>query len=324
MIMYASDLTLMSTISTMTSEPKPIIVPFLEVFVEHIQKERQLSGYTVRNYKHAINSFFHWLKENENWEGNLENISKNQIRGFIIEFQAKKSRKTLHNWISALRSFYHYLLKHQKIMINPWTNLTLPKLEKLLPSFMTEKEIKRLLESPQQLLAAEAIEPFEGWRDRLILELLYGGGLRISELVNLNYGAIDWENGIALVKGKGRKERQSPIGQTALNCLLHFKKHYAIYTEHADPIVVNRKHKRISPRKVQLLMKKYLLIAGLPKDLSPHKVRHSYATHLLSNGADLRLVQELMGHSSLATTQIYTHVNIKRLKDVHTLTHPRA
>jgi integrase/recombinase XerC len=174
------------------------------------------------------------------------------------------------------------------------------------------------------LLAEGKIDPATAWRDRLAMELLYGGGLRVSELVALNYGAIDFENGVARVVGKGRKERLCPLGRVALEVLKKFRAEFAPRTAPASPVLVNSLGRRTSAREVQLMLKRYLAFAGLPLDLTPHKLRHSYATHLLNAGADLRLVQELLGHAQLATTQVYTHVSVARLKEIYAKAHPRA
>jgi len=196
-------------------------------FLKHLSEHRRLSQYTHRNYGHAINVFFNWLREKEKWNGNIDAITKNQLRGFVIEFQNTHSRRTLHNWASALKMFFNYLIKHKKITNNPWATITLPKLDKPLPLFLTEKQIVELLVGPMRLLGNETIKPFEAWRDRLILELLYGGGLRVSELVSLNYGDIDWSTGVAHVLGKGSKERKCPLGEIALSCLKKFRDEFA-------------------------------------------------------------------------------------------------
>jgi integrase/recombinase XerC len=200
----------------------------------------------------------------------------------------------------------------------------LPKLEKRLPQFLTEEQMKSLLNGPQRLLDNETIEPRIAWRDRLAMELLYGGGLRVSELVALNHGAIDLESGVARVWGKGRKERLCPLGRPATALLAKFKNDFAQRTGGESPVMVNARHERLPVRQVQLMLKRYLALAELPMDLTPHKLRHSYATHLLNAGADLRLVQELLGHAQLATTQVYTHVSVARLKEIYAKAHPRA
>ena len=197
-------------------------------------------------------------------------------------------------------------------------------MERKLPKFLTESQMTALLNGPSRLLANETLLPFTAWRDRLVLELLYGGGLRVSELVGLTYGAIDLEQGSARVLGKGRKERICPLGATATAVLRKFRDDHARRTGPADPVLVTERHTRLTVRAVQLLVKRYLALADLPMDLSPHKLRHSYATHLLNAGADLRAVQELLGHANLTTTQIYTHTSVARLQEIHARAHPRA
>ena len=200
----------------------------------------------------------------------------------------------------------------------------MPKLERRLPKFLTEEQMVRLLAGPARLLENGGIAAFTACRDRLVMELLYGGGLRVSELTALNYGQIDLEAGVARVMGKGRKERLCPLGRVAVALLVKFKLEFALSSELSAPVVVNVRHQRLPVRQVQLLLKRYLVLAELPIDLTPHKLRHSYATHLLNAGADLRLVQELLGHAQLATTQVYTHVSVARLKEIYSKAHPRA
>jgi len=296
---------------------------WIKRFTSHIELERRLSPYTVRNYRHAIIKFFKWLRIETRWRGNLDKIESKAVRDFLIESRRRLSRRTLHNHVSALRAFYKYLLRQKVVKSNPFDGVTLPKLRRNLPKFLTEKQVSALLDGPMRLLENESIEPFQAWRDRLTLELLYGGGLRVSELVNLDYGMVDLSSGVARILGKGSKERICPLGGLALTCLNKFRKDFARSASYDDPVLINKNHRRLSVRAVQLIVKKYLALADLPMDMSPHKIRHSYATHLLNNGADLRLVQELLGHASLSTTQIYTHVGIARLKESHRKAHPR-
>jgi integrase/recombinase XerC len=295
-----------------------------KAFLLHLRQERNLSDYTVRNYNHAIDSFFGYLKSSREWDGELERIPKQLIRGYIIESQRDISRRTLHLHISAVRSFYKYLRKLDIIRSSPFVGITLPKLEKKLPKFLTEKQIDLLLDAPMNAMKTGRLEPFQAWRDQLMFELLYGGGFRISELCALNYEHIDMNTGAARVWGKGNKERIAPIGPCALDCLVHFKQNYAKETEGTSPVLINNQFKRVNARWVQRHLKNYLLMTGLPADITPHKLRHSFATHMMNAGADLRLVQELLGHSSLAATQVYTHVSISRLKATHKQAHPRA
>lgn len=294
-----------------------------QAFLNHLEQERQLSRYTVRNYAQALNRLLQWWLAQKRCKEDILALTPQQTRAFVIEQQHTLSRKTLHMHVSGLRTFFNYLLKHKKISANPWASLVLPKLEKSLPKFLTEKQVMRLLEGPTKLLEQSAINPFEAWRDRLVLELLYGGGFRVSEVVALNYGAIDEAQGVARVLGKGKKERLCPLGKVALACLAHFKTTFALQTDKTAPVLITRLGKRMDTRTIQRLVKKYLALADLPMDITPHKIRHTYATHLLNHGVDLRLLQDLLGHSSLSSTQVYTHVDMVRLKEAHQKSHPR-
>ncbi len=297
---------------------------WLARFVEFLEKERRYSEYTVRNYRAAVTGFFRWLRKEGRWAGDLDAVTPLQVRGFLIEKQRELGRRSLHNQVSGVRAFFRFARREKWTAKNPLTGTVLPKLDKPLPKFLTEEQMRKLLSGPMRLLEAGAIDPFSAWRDRLMLELLYGGGFRVSEAVGLNFGDIEWKSGVARVRGKGNKERLCPVGQVALACLRKFKTEFSQRTGFADPVLVNGKGERLYPRIVQLTMKRYLALADLPMDMTPHKIRHSYATHLLNNGAQLRIVQDLLGHANLATTQIYTHVSIERLKEVYTKAHPRA
>jgi integrase/recombinase XerC len=304
--------------------PADIAGAWLQPFLDHLRKERRYSEYTARNYGQAFTDFFAWLKRNQRGEGGFDVLAPRDVRDFVIEAQRRFDRRTLHNHVSGLRAFYRYWMQRGRLEKNPFSDVPLPKLQKKLPKFLTEIQAGALLEGPTKLLQNQAISAHDAWRDRLVLELLYGGGLRVSELVALNYGAIDFGDGSARVLGKGRKERICPLGTTAMKVLTKFREEFAPGTTHADPVVVNSPGKRMSVRAVQLLVKKYLALADLPMDLSPHKLRHSFATHLLNSGADLRSVQELLGHANLTTTQIYTHTSVARLKEIYSKAHPRA
>jgi integrase/recombinase XerC len=207
---------------------------------------------------------------------------------------------------------------------NPFSGAPLPKLEKRLPQFLTEEQARTLLASPGRLLESGGCDAFTACRDLLAMELLYGAGLRVSELVGLNHGSVELGEGVARVMGKGRKERVCPLGKAACAVLGKFRGEFSPATGPADPVLCNASGSRMTVRSVQLMLKRHLALAGLPLDLTPHKLRHSFATHLLNAGADLRVVQELLGHAQLVTTQVYTHVSIARLKDVYDKAHPRA
>lgn len=297
---------------------------WIDPFIRHISGERRLSSYTARNYLSALETFFEFLETESNWGGKLKQVELRVARDFVIEQQRRVSRRTVHNYVSGLRTFFKYWIRQGKIDSNPLVGLTLPKLPKKLPAFMTEAQVKLLLTGPMRLLENEAVTPFVAWRDRLVLELLYGAGFRVSELCDLTYGQVSFDEGVARVVGKGGKSRVCPLGRVAMAVLEKWRREFAPSTAYDAPIVVSNRKVRWSSRAIQLLLKKYLALADLPMDLTPHKIRHSYATHLLDNGADLRLVQELLGHSKLSTTQIYTHLNIGRLKAAFDQAHPRA
>ena len=296
----------------------------MDLFAEHLSLERRLSNYTVRNYRHALVNFFAWLRTQVDWPGDLNVISKTFVRSYLVEEQRRLSRRTLRNHVSGIRMFFKFCMERKLAERNPFLGLTLPKVAKTLPKFLTERQADLLLSQPIQLIETDALEPFLAWRDRIVLEILYGGGVRVSELVGLNYGDLDLRRATVRVTGKGNKQRLCPIGENAVHCVRHFRSEFAQDSSINAPLIVNRAGKRLSVRSVQIMLKKYLRMAGLPDDLTPHKLRHSYATHMLDNGADLRSVQELLGHANLSTTQIYTHVTVARLKQVHGQAHPRA
>lgn len=304
--------------------PPAVAAEWLQPFSDYLAKERRYSAYTVRNYRQAFADFYTWLRQTKRGERGLGSLTPRDTRDFIIEAQRRFKRRTLHNHVSGLRTFFRFWMQRGKVRHNPFAGVPLPKLEKTLPKFLTETQMALLLAGPQKLLANDSLDAFRAWRDRLVLELLYGGGLRVSELVALDYGAVDLGSGSARVLGKGRKERICPFGAVAMAVLKKFRDEFARRTAPADPIIVSDRHKRMTVRAVQLLVKKYLAHADLPMDLSPHKMRHSYATHLLNSGADLRAVQELLGHANLTTTQIYTHTSVARLKEIYAKAHPRA
>lgn len=293
-------------------------------FLRYLRDERRASAYTCRNYQHALEACESLLKSSRQWPGDWASLSASHARAFAVERQHAVSRRTLHNEVSGLRAFYRYLMEHGHVRANPFETLVLPRLARKLPIHLTERQMTDLLGMPGILLENNALKPFEAARDQLILELFYGAGLRISELAGLRWGMIDLGEGTARVTGKGGKSRLCPVGPICLRCLRDFRAEHAVRIDADAPVVQMPSGKAPSMRWVQLMLKRYLTVAGLPMDITPHKIRHSYATHLLDNGADMRLVQELLGHSSLSTTQIYTHVSAARLRAAHRAAHPRA
>jgi len=296
-------------------------------FAAHLALGRRYSAYTLRNYRQAFEDFIAWRRSSlgEGAAGReLAGLTTRVMRDFVIEAQRRYGRRTLHNHASGLRAFFKYWQRQGRVEKNPLVGLTLPKLEKRLPKFLTESQMKLLLDGPQRLLENGTASPFMAWRDRLAMELLYGAGLRVSELTGLDFGSLEADGTVARVLGKGKKERLCPLGKMAAGVLAKWIREFARDTGLAAPVLVDTRHQRMTPRAVQLMLKRYLALAGLPSDLTPHKLRHSYATHLLNAGADLRLVQELLGHASLNTTQVYTHVTVARLRAIYDKAHPRA
>ena len=300
-------------------KPEPEVVRFLE----HLSLERRLSAHTLRNYKGALQKFAYWLGKDSN--GNeLNKVDRTIARSYLIEAQISLSRRTLANQVSALRCFYQFCQTRGWANSNPFKNLSLPKAEKPLPKFLTEKQARALMSAPTLVHQDSNHADFLAMRDGIILELMYGAGLRVSEVVSLNHEHLDIPSGIIRVKGKGNKERTCPIVAITASKLSQFRNSYSNDASLNAPVFTNQSGKRLSTRWVQLFLKKCLKLASLPQDFTPHKLRHSFATHLLDNGADLRAVQELLGHASLSTTQVYTHVSVGRLKNAHKLAHPRA
>ena len=302
----------------------PQHIPHLDRFIQHLTLERRVSDYTVRNYTAAVENYVLWLEDAGKWSDDFGAVKPIMVRSFLVEQGRRMARRTLHNHVSGLRAFYRYLRTQAIVESNPFTGITLPKLDKPLPKFLTEAQMTQLLNAPVMLWKDGQIGEFEAFRDSLILELLYGGGLRVSELCGLTHGDIDLGRGVARVEGKGRKERLCPLGPVAMQCLKTFVQRFDLSAELEDYVVCLRSGKAMQPRGIQKLLKTHLKAAGLPLDMTPHKLRHSFATHMLDHGADLRAVQELLGHANLSTTQIYTHVSIARLKEAHKQAHPRA
>jgi|GEM_PF-1295636 len=204
--------------SPTTAVPADVLADWWTPFADYLAKERRYSNYTLRNYRQAFADFYRWLQARGAWSRGFDALTPRDLRDWVIERQrgldglSALDRRTLHNHASALRAFFKFWIRHGRVRRNPLTGMPLPKLEKRLPQFLTEEQMKALLAGPQRLLENESIDPFVAWRDRLAMELLYGGGLRVSELVNLDHGDIDLTNGVARVLGKGRKERLCPAG----------------------------------------------------------------------------------------------------------------
>lgn len=304
--------------------PPAVAASWWTPFADFLQKERRYSVYTIRNYRQSLVDLVTWLGQSGKDADALEALTAREARDFVIEAQRRLDRRTVHARVSGLRALYRYWQRQGRLRANPFVALPLPRLERRLPRFLSEEQMRRLLEAPGRLRENGAIDAFTAQRDWLLLELLYGGGLRVSELVALRFDQIDGDSGVARIVGKGRKERICPLGEGAMTLLRAWRDGLRAGVAAGDRVLVRADGAPLTAREVQALLKRYLAAAGLPADASPHTLRHSYATHLLNAGADLRVVQELLGHSRLATTQIYTHVSGARLREVYNRAHPRA
>lgn len=284
-------------------------------FIDFQKNERLASPYTLRNYSHSLREFERYYTEAYSQKLNWSAVTPMQARDTVIELQRALDRRTVHNRIAALRSFYRWGVRLGYLKQNPFKNITLPKAARKLPVFLTEAQMQKLLAAPAQRHANGHAENLST-RDELILELLYGAGLRVSELCDLLWENVSYEQGLIKVLGKGRKERLCPCGAIAMEKLRLWQKLSGESEGHVFP--------RLSPRTVQLMLKENLRTADLPMSLTPHKLRHTFATHMVGRGANLRAVQELMGHKSLTTTQIYAHLTLGKVKEAYAKAHPRA
>jgi integrase/recombinase XerC len=308
---------------------------WIQKFLAHLATDRGASVYTQRNYCDALGEFFHWHREERKTDPIWEKLQRDDFRGYL-RFLGRNnlSRAATQLRFSALRTFYKFLIRHGVAKVSPIKNLSLPKLEKRLPKYLTVQQMKDLLAAPKKLLdsqrskngAGRPISEAACFRDIAVLETIYSCGLRISELCGLCADDLDSAQQIVRVRGKGKKERLVPIGQPALVAIENYWRILKQPPAGASPVFFSETKKRAPLHPVQLSrrLKQYLAIAGLDPNLTPHKLRHSYATHLLDAGADLRSVQELLGHAHLVTTQVYTHVTTERLKKAYDAAHPRA
>jgi site-specific recombinase XerD len=312
----------------------PVNDKWIKKFLQHLAMDRGASTYTQRNYRQAMWEFHRWHQEERRQPPAWEQLQRDDFRAYL-RFLGRHnlSRAAIQLRFCALRTFYKFLIRHGALATSPIKNLSLPKLGKRLPKFLTPAQMAGLLAAPLMLLPAQgdtdagtAAVTFTCRRDVAILETIYSCGLRISELCGLVAQDIDWNECLLRVRGKGKKERLIPIGQPALEAIRNYWGLLSQTPAGESPVFLAGPKKRtpISPRHLQLRLKKHLALAGLDPHLTPHKLRHSYATHLLDGGADLRSVQELLGHAHLVTTQIYTHLTTERLKRAYDAAHPRA
>ena len=288
----------------------------VEEFLNFLTTEKGASGHTTKNYGIDLREFVKFIAEKE-----FKDLTYLDIRSFLAFLKTREySKSSISRKLACLRSFFKYLVRETILTQNPAAGIATPKKEKRLPSFMNPDEITKLLDAP-------AKNSWEEKRDKAILEMLYSSGLRVSELAGLNHDDLDFFGGLVRVRGKGKKERIVPVGQAALNSLRAYwdmKAPREVANAIKKPLFISRIGSRLTDRSVRRMILKYVKRTGLGKEISPHTFRHSFATHMLDRGADLRSVQELLGHANLSTTQIYTHVTTQRLKDAYLAAHPRA
>lgn len=292
----------------------------VDLFVEFQRVEKNAAQRTLRNYSHALSIY------RSDFQGQFPgwcNCTADHFREWLfLCMKQELARSTIRLRFSALRSFYKFLVHRHGLVTNPLLDVQLPKLERNIPVVLSQTQITELLELPLKSPISKQTPSWIPHRDTAILELFYSTGLRLSELVAIDFSHIEPLASTLKVKGKGSKERIVPIGSYAIQAIQEYTVAARIKSE--GPLFISKLRRRLSDRAVGDLLKKYLQLSSIPFHITPHKLRHSFATHLLDNGADLRSVQALLGHSSLSTTQIYTHVTKERLKQSYDQAHPRA
>jgi integrase/recombinase XerC len=288
-----------------------------EEFLRCLEVERNVSPRTLVAYRQALRDF-RAQKNVRSWR----TCDADDFRDYLFELMKKgQARSYIRLQFSAFRTFYRFLVERKNLPKDPVRELQLPKPEKKLPLVLTRQQIDELLAAPLRVPKERAAPAWMPVRDVAILELFYSSGLRLNELASLNVSDLDIYSESVRVLGKGRKERVCPVGAPALEAVSHYRSAANIQS---GPLFLNKSRRRLSTRSIWLILKRYLRHTSIPIALSPHKLRHSFATHLLDSGADLRSVQALLGHASLSTTQIYTHVTVERLKKAYADAHPRA
>ncbi|MCM8757585.1 MAG: tyrosine recombinase XerC [Candidatus Omnitrophica bacterium] len=283
---------------------------YIEKFLRYLEIEKNYSFHTLSNYKKDLYEFSQFLENIS-----FDKVDYLKVRKFLVYLKEKNLKhRSIYRKISCLRSFFKFLCREGYLNNNPLTLVNAPKLEKRLPIFLTEDEVRKLIEAPP-------LDSEMGLRDRAILETFYSTGMRVSELVGLNIEDIDFIGGVIKVRGKGKKERLLPIGDKALRAIKDYLEKRKIKD---STLFLNKNGRRITTRGVRDIVAKYVNATSIKTGTSPHTLRHSFATHLLNRGADLRSVQELLGHSNISTTQVYTHLTTERLKSIYQKAHPRA
>ncbi|HMP79225.1 MAG TPA: tyrosine recombinase XerC [Pirellulaceae bacterium] len=294
--------------------------PAIERFLRYLQAERNASALTLKSYRDDLTGLAEFLGDTGQPTIDVARITPQQLRQFVAALHdAGYAKSSIARKLAALRSFFRFAQREGRVQHNPAKPLRNPRRERKLPHYLTSSELEKLLAAPP------AHEPM-GLRDRAILETMYSAGLRVSEVVGMNDDDVDFEAGLVRIRGKGKKERLAPLGSFAVRALQVWLQHrkLARARDAQRPVFVNKFGTRLTTRSVARMLEKYLLVTGLDLRTSPHTLRHSFATHLLDRGADIRSVQELLGHKSLVTTQIYTHISAANLRKVYERAHPRS
>lgn len=296
----------------------PVNLERVDGFIDHLWLEDGLSKNTLTSYRQDLSAFAEWLQKTENRD--LHQARQADIQQYLaVRFPHSKPR-SISRLIATLRRFYRYALRESQVEVDPTLQIDSPKLPRSLPKSLNEEEVEALLDAP------DLGQP-RGLRDRAMLELLYACGLRVSELVGLKVTEIGLQEGVIRVTGKGSKTRLVPMGEEALEWIGRYLKEARpdiLQKRLSDSLFVTQRGEAMTRQAFWYLIKRYALQAGIRKPISPHVLRHAFATHLLNHGADLRVVQMLLGHADISTTQIYTHVARERLKQLHAVHHPRG
>ena len=301
------------TKSASASEKKD---PLAEEFLRYLAVERNASSRTLKAYRQALATFRAETKTP--WK----KCTANDFRDYLFALMKRgQARSYVRLQFSAFRTFYQFLSARKGLLSNPVREVQLPKLDKKLPLVLTRQQVEELLAAPACVAKNRAAPVWMPLRDVAIMELFYSSGLRLGELAALDVSDVDLYTESVRVLGKGRKERVCPVGLPALEAISRYR---AAANVHSGPLFISKSRRRMSTRSIWLVLKRYLRHTSIPISISPHKLRHSFATHMLDRGADLRSVQALLGHASLSTTQIYTHVTVERLKKAYADAHPRA
>ena len=292
----------------------------LEDYLHFLRIERQLAENTLISYKKDLTDYLKSVYEIQHLQS-LSDVERQHIIIHLRDLKENgKSARTISRHISSIRSFHQFLLREKVAANDPTIHLELPQLEQKLPNFLSVEELN-------SLLGSISVSKPQGVRDLAMFELMYASGMRISECLNLNLEDLHLSMGFVRVFGKGGKERIIPLGGAALRACSNYIENarpQLLKQERTDAIFINQRGKRLTRQGIWKLLNKHALMAGIKKEITPHVLRHSFATHLIENGADLRAVQEMLGHADISTTQIYTHVSKKRLKEVYKQYHPRA